>query len=103
MWTVVLWEHVALTVQLMVSVFSTTQSGPDEYLDHTASMRRPSRRAAHLLAVPALVLLVMLAMLVPRFAFAPAAAAFHDAARARMPSPGPPATRSPLSAGARAG
>ncbi|MFI2710583.1 hypothetical protein ACH495_10710 [Micromonospora sp. NPDC018662] len=52
---------VVMTVTLMVAVLAPTLAGPDESLDRTASMRWPRRRARHLLAGLAVVLLALLA------------------------------------------
>ncbi|MEU5914216.1 hypothetical protein [Micromonospora sp. NPDC047527] len=71
---------VVLTIVLMVSVLSTTLAAPDEDLERTASLRWPWRRALHLLAALALVLVVLLATLPTDARFGPAALVLRDAA-----------------------
>ncbi|MDY7085013.1 MAG: hypothetical protein SYR96_07910 [Actinomycetota bacterium] len=71
---------VLLTVVLMVAVLSTTLAAPDESLERTASFHWPWRRVAHLLAVLAVVLLVLLATLHTGARFGPAGVVIRDAA-----------------------
>ncbi|MDG4805583.1 hypothetical protein O7634_02270 [Micromonospora sp. WMMD1120] len=71
---------VVLTVVLMVSVLSTTLAAPDEDLERTAALRWPWRRAAHLLAALAVVLVVLLATAPTGARFGPAALVLRDAA-----------------------
>lgn len=71
---------VVLTVVLMVAVLMTTLAAPDEDLERTASMRWPGRRALHLLAALALVLVVLLATLATGARFGPVALVLRDAA-----------------------
>ena len=71
---------VVLTVLLMVTAATATLAGPDDALERTAALRWPSRRAVHLLAVPALVTGLLLLTLVTGARFAPAAVVVRDAA-----------------------
>ncbi|MEV4821862.1 hypothetical protein [Micromonospora sp. NPDC049274] len=71
---------VVLTVMLMVAVLSTTLAGPDEDLERTAALRWPWRRAVHLLAALALVLVVLLATQPTGARFGPAALVVRDSA-----------------------
>ncbi|MFD6565271.1 hypothetical protein [Micromonospora profundi] len=71
---------VVLTIVLMVSVLSTTLAAPDEDLERTASLRWPWRRALHLLAALALVLVALLATLPTDARFGPAGLVLRDAA-----------------------
>ncbi|MER7164970.1 hypothetical protein ABT336_02680 [Micromonospora sp. NPDC000207] len=71
---------VVLTVVLMVAALAPTLAGPDENLERTGSLRWPWRRAAHLLAGLAVVLVVLLATLPTEARFGPAALVTRDAA-----------------------
>ncbi|WP_433116889.1 hypothetical protein [Micromonospora sp. CA-246542] len=71
---------VVLTVTLMVAALSTTLAAPDEDLERTAALRWPWRRAGHLLAALALVLVVLLATQPTGARFGPTALLVRDAA-----------------------
>jgi hypothetical protein len=71
---------VVLTVLLMVTAFGATLAGPDENLERTASLCWPWRRAVHLLAALAVVLVVLLGTLSTPVRFGPGWLVVRDAA-----------------------
>ncbi|GLH96277.1 hypothetical protein [Phytohabitans aurantiacus] len=71
---------VILTVLLMVAAVTATLGGPDDALERTAALPWPRRRAAHLLAASAVVLVPLLATLLTGTRFGPAEVVIRDAA-----------------------
>jgi len=71
---------VILTVLLMVAAVTVTLAGPDDALERTAALPWPPRRAAHLLAALAVLLVVLLATLLTGARFGPAGLVIRDAA-----------------------
>jgi hypothetical protein len=73
-------QMVVLTVLLAVAAVTATLAGPDDALERTGALRWPRRRAAHLLAALAVVVLLLLATLVTGARFGPAWLVVRDAA-----------------------
>lgn len=71
---------VILSVLILVATVSTTLSGPDEALERTASLSWRPRRAAHVLAALAVVVILLLVTLATGARFGPAALVLRDAA-----------------------
>jgi hypothetical protein len=71
---------VILTVLLAVAMVTVTLAGPDDALDRTGALPWRPRRAAHLLAALAIVLLLLLATLATGARFGPAWLAIRDTA-----------------------
>lgn len=71
---------VILTVLLMVAAVTATLGGPDDALEGTAALPWPRRRAVHLLAASAVVLVPLLATLLTGTRFGPAGVVIRDAA-----------------------
>ncbi|MDM4720226.1 hypothetical protein QTQ03_11805 [Micromonospora sp. WMMA1363] len=71
---------VILTVLVIVATTTTTLAGPDDALEGTASLRWFPRRAVHLLAAFALVLILLLPTLHTDARFGPAGLVIRDAA-----------------------
>jgi len=71
---------VILTVLLLVAAVTATLAGPDDSLERTAALSWPARRAAHLLAALAVVVVLLLATLVTGARFGPAGLVLRDAA-----------------------
>lgn len=71
---------VILTVLLMVAAVTATLAGPDDALERTAALPWPRRRAVHLLAALAVVLVPLLATLLTGARFGPAGVVIRDAA-----------------------
>lgn len=64
-------KAVTLTVMLGVAAFSRTLSGPDDALDHTAAVRWPLRRLAHVLLTGGVIVGLLLPTLLTGARFAP--------------------------------
>ncbi len=62
---------VTLTVMFGVAAFTRTLSGPDDALDHTAAVRWPVRRFAHVLAVGGVIVALLLPTLATGARFEP--------------------------------
>ncbi|MEU4221170.1 hypothetical protein [Actinoplanes sp. NPDC026623] len=71
---------VILTVLLLVATSTATLAGPDDALERTAALSWPPRRAAHLLATLAVVIVLLLATLHTGARFGPAGLVVRDAA-----------------------
>jgi hypothetical protein len=71
---------VILTVLLMVAAVTATLAGHDDALDRTAALPWPRRRAVHLLAALAVILVLLLATLLTGARFGPAGVVIRDAA-----------------------
>ena len=73
-------QMVVLTVLLAVAAVTATLAGPDDSLERSAALRWPRRRAMHLLAALAVVILLLLATLLTGARFGPAWLVIRDAA-----------------------
>lgn len=71
---------VILTVLVLVAAMTATLSGPDDALERTAAVRWWPRRAAHLLAVLALILALLLVTVRTDARFGPVELVIRDAA-----------------------